>query len=189
MNKAHIRIILIYAVFLFTLSILQFSLPAYISILDVRPDLLFVFSVLVGYLYGTVDAVFIGLLAGFVRDSYSGRFLGLSMLICMFCGIIASLFLKKILNRNILLAMVQVVSASVLYTIYLTVVSVVFFAVPHPLVQYFTWLVQNQLIPSIIMNIIVSIILYFILKKFGPYNIKRISLISNDNKTGDSLWN
>lgn len=188
MNKTRIRIILIYSVFLFTLSILQFSLPSYISILGVRPDLLFVFSVLVGYLYGTVDAVVIGLLAGFVRDSYSGRFLGLSMLICMFCGIIASLFLKKILNRNIFLALVQVIFASLLYTFYLTVVSIVFFAVPHTLVKYFIWMLQNQLLPSIIMNIVVSVFLYFILKKFGPYRIKGFSLISNENRTGDSLW-
>jgi len=36
-----------------------------------------------------MDAVVIGLLAGFIRIAYSGRFLGLSMLICLFCGIIA----------------------------------------------------------------------------------------------------
>ena len=188
MNKARIRTISAYTIFLFVLSILQFSLPDYVSFLGIKPDLLFVFSVLVGYLYGTMDAVVIGLLAGFLRDAYCGRLLGLSMLICLFCGIIASLFLKKILARNILLAMAQVIFASIIYTVFLTTVSIVYFSVSRPLIQYGIWVAEHQLFPIVIVNTITAIALYFLLKLFGPYKIKGIPKISEETTAEDSPW-
>ncbi len=188
MNKTRIRIVSVYAIFLFILSVIQFSLPDYVSILGVKPDLLFVFTVLTGYLYGTMDAVVIGLLAGFLRDAYCGRFLGLSMLICLFCGIIASLFLKKILTRNILLALVQVIFASLVYTVFLTAISMVFFSVSQPLLQYSIWVAQHQFFPIVIMNTIVAVVLYFLLKLFGPYKTHGITKISDEKKTEDALW-
>lgn len=188
MNKARFHILFVYTIFIFVLSILQFALPDIVSVLGAKPDLLFVFPVLVGYLYGTMDAVVIGLLSGFIRDTYSGRFLGLSMLICMFCGIIASMFLKKILNRNILLALVQVGFASVIYSVFLTVMSLVFFNVSQPIIPYSLWVIQNQLFPNIIMNTLVAVVLYFFLKKIGPYKINGFSKTPAENLTGDSQW-
>jgi rod shape-determining protein MreD len=153
-----------------------------------KPDLLFVFSILVGYLYGTMDAVIIGLLAGFVRDAYVGRLLGLSMLICMICGIIASVFLKKILARNILLALVQVVFASIVYTVFLTIFSYVFFSVSLALPQYGLWVAKNQLLPFIVMNSATGAVLYFLLKLFGPYRIRKTNKITEETTPEEKIW-
>ena len=188
MNKARFHILFVYAVYIVVLSVLQFAMPDVVSISGAKPDLLFVFPVLAGYMYGTMDAVVIGLVAGFIRDSYSGRFLGLSMLICLFCGIIASVFLKKVLSRNILLALVQVGFATLLYTVFLTALSLVFFNVTQPIVPYIVWVIQNQFLPNLLMNTLVAMALYFSLKKLGPYRVNKFSKTPDENLIGDSQW-
>lgn len=188
MNKKRIHILAVYAIFLFLLTIIQYSIPDSLSIFGAKPDLLFVFPVLVGYLYGTMDAVAIGLLAGFIRDAYSGRLIGLGMLVCILCGVIASVFLKKILSRNILLALVQVVFASFFYSLFLTTVSFLFFGVSLPLTDYAVWMARHQLVPAIIMNTVVAVVLYLSLRLFGPYKTRGMQKLSEAGGPDSAQW-
>ena len=188
MNKERVRIFVIYALFIFIFSLVQFSTPDFVAFLDVKPDFLFVLTVLVGYLYGTNDAVVVGLISGFIKDAYAGRFLGLSMLIFLYCGIIASLFLKKLLSRNLFMALVQMTFATMIYHVSLTAISVMFFSVTQSLQQYINWVALNRMFPAIVMNTIVAAVMYFLIKQFGPYKNSSLDLNSKENSIGDSLW-
>jgi len=188
-SKYHLRIIIGYALFLIVLSMLQFSIPDTLSVMGVKPDLLFVFAILAGYLYGITDAIVIGLLTGFIRDAFAGRFLGLGMLLCLYCSIIAAIFLKKILSRNIFLAMIQVVFATVIYQTSLIFISVVFFAVSIPMFEYISWSFQNKILPSIILNLCVAVILYLLLNITGPYKKKSMVLDEDNRSHGEAYEN
>ncbi len=184
MNKATIRIIISYSLFLWLLTIVQFSLPEFVQILGIKPDLLFVFCILVGYLYGISDAIIIGLIAGFIRDSLAGRFLGIGMLIFLFCSVFASIFLKKFLSRNVLIALCQVLMATILYYISINAISLIFFQSSESFFQYSIWVIQNQMIPGIVTNIITAGILFYLLKKFGPYKKASLEVLDDSYSLG-----
>lgn len=187
MNKYRARLIIGYASFLIILTLLQFSIPDALSYRGVKPDLLFVFAVLAGYLYGMTDAIVIGLLAGFIRDAYSGRFLGLGMLLCLYCSILAVIFLKKILTRNIFLALLQVVFATIIYHLSLAAISIIFFGVSIPIFEYITWVTKNRIFSSILMNLAVAVILYFLLKMTGPYK-KKVELFDEEGGSSGEAY-
>lgn len=188
MSKYHIRIIIGYAAFILALSLMQFSIPDTLSVMGVKPDLLFVFAILAGYLYGMTDAIVIGLIAGFIRDAYAGRILGLGMLLCFYCSVLAVVFLKKLLNRNIFLAMLQVVFATIIYQVSMSVISIIYFDVSIPVLDYISWTFQSRIIPSIMLNLSVAVILYFLLKIVGPYK-KKSELFDDEGTIGEEYEN
>ncbi|MHB1484798.1 MAG: rod shape-determining protein MreD [Saccharofermentanales bacterium] len=189
MNKYRLRIIIGYATFLLVLLVIQFSIPDTLTFSGVKPDLLFVFAILAGYLYGITDAIVIGLITGFIRDAYAGRFIGLGMLLCLYCSIIAAIFLKRFLSRNIFLALLQVVFATFIYQFSLAIISAVFFAISIPLIDYIPWIMANRLLPSVIMNLAAAVIIYFLLKITGPYKKKSALFDEDEGTPGDAYEN
>lgn len=188
MSKRRIRAIIVYTVMITVLTLIQFSLPDSASFQGIKPDLLFVFTILTGYLYGTGDVVVIGLITGFLCDSFSGRFLGLGMLLFLYCGIISSVFLKRILSRNLLLAMVQVIFGTLIFYVSLTAISLLFFSVSQPVSEYLFFMMRYRLFPALPVNLAISVVLYLLLKKFSVYKSDSLSLEDESLSAGDSLW-
>jgi rod shape-determining protein MreD len=70
---------LIYALAILLGSSLQFN--SQLFSFDIRPDFLLVFPLLAGMRYGPRDGMIIGLICGFFRDYFAGRYFGLGLFV------------------------------------------------------------------------------------------------------------
>lgn len=169
MNKAFLRKIIVYSIFLILFTAVQFSYPESLSINGVKPEILVVFCVLTGYMYGVNDAIVISLAAGYIKDSFSGRLMGMGILLCLFCGIVASYILKKNIGKNILVATTQNVIATI---IYVSMVYISFFIAMNPAYsagEYILWVLGDRFFPLLLLNCIASVIIYLLMKYITPY--------------------
>ncbi len=113
--KKHGRQILVYSIYIISLTVFQFALSGWLVPISYMPDLVLIMVVVCGSFFGSDDGMIIGILAGFLRDMMVGRVLGLGMLLFMFAGLTASIFLKNSIRRNPLLTIIQVAAVSLIY--------------------------------------------------------------------------
>jgi rod shape-determining protein MreD len=188
MNKTILRTILIYFIYLTVITMLQFATPFQFSINGVRPDYLIVFSVLVSFLYGPADAIVVGIIAGLIMDSFSGRSFGTGVLVCLYCGLIATVFLKKHISKNIFMGLIQVVFATLTYTLVLSILS--FFLSPHSnnVFEYVFWIMKSRFPALLLLNVISSVILYYMFYFFSPYKKDKSSVPENEFAIGELIW-
>lgn len=115
MNKATLRLILVFSAYIIFTGMLQVTLPSSFAIWGAKPDLLLVLAVLSGYMFGQRDGIIVGLAAGFFRDIMAGRALGLGMLLLMYSALFASFAFRRFFRRNFLMGLAQVAMVTVLY--------------------------------------------------------------------------
>ena len=72
-KKPLIRKIIVYALYIVLLSSVQVSFSDKLSLMGQIADLMLVFVIISGYLFGARDALVVGLATGFIRDYFSGR--------------------------------------------------------------------------------------------------------------------
>ena len=173
-NKVYLRAIIVYAAYIVVLSQLQVTLPEWFNFSGSRPDLTLVLVILSGYLFGRMDGALVGLAAGFMRDMFAGRALGLGMLLLLYAGLLAALLLRQSFRRNILLSLFQVVWITVLYE--LVVTGVVFLVPMLPDVTYeashLYGLMLQRLPGQIGANLLAAVPLVLLLHFMGPYRQK-----------------
>jgi len=165
-----IRLLLVYAVLILFLSQLQVTLPDSMAIMGRRPDLTLVLVILAGYLWGRGDGLATGLAAGFLRDLFAGRALGVGMLLLMYIGLMASITFGRRLQRHLLFGLVQVVWLTVIYEVVITVVALLFPVVPEiPLsaARLFSEM-SDQLPGQLLANLAAALPLAFLLYYAGP---------------------
>lgn len=80
----------------------------------VKPDLLLIFTVSCGLLFGSDKAVGIGFFSGLLQDLASGNIFGTHVLAKMAIGYFAGLAEKKVFKEHIFLPMVAMLAASIL---------------------------------------------------------------------------
>lgn len=188
MNKTILRTILIYSIYLSLITMFQFTTPFQFSFNGVRPDYLIVFTVLVSFLYGPADAIVIGIISGFIIDSFSGRSFGSGVLVCLYCGLIATVFLKKHISKNIFMGLLQIVFATTTYTIVLSVLSYLLYPYSGNILEYVFWIMKSRFPALLLLNGISSIILYYLLFFFSPYKKERASIPENEYAIGELIW-
>jgi rod shape-determining protein MreD len=188
MNKTNLRTVIIYIIYLSVIAMFQFATPFQFSINGVRPDYLIVFSVLVSFLYGPADAIAIGIISGLIIDSFSGRSLGIGVLVCIYCGLIATVFLRKHISKNIFMGLIQVIVATLTYTVVLSVMSFLLYPNSGNVFEY-VFLIMKFRFPSLLLlNGISSIVIYYLLYFFSPYKKERASIPENDYALGELIW-
>lgn len=103
-----------FALLIFSLLLIQASImPIFLST-AVRPDLLLIFTVSCGLLFGREKAVGIGFFSGLLQDLASGNIFGIHILSKMAVGYLAGLAEKKVFKEHIILPMAAMLLASVL---------------------------------------------------------------------------
>lgn len=190
MSKSLIRKIIIYGLFVIITVVFQFGFHDLVLINGVRPDLFIVFCIITGYLYGTDDAIIIGIISGFLKDSFSGRFIGLGILTCLFCGLFAAVFLKKYMNKNIFIALIQIVTGTIIYSITIYSTFYLFTDIDYSIIVYFKWVLSNRVLPMLILNTTFSVLYYILLQVFSPYSKKRSiydEVIKSRNFSGEYI--
>ena len=190
MNKETSRKIIVYGIFIILTVFLQFGFHDLIILNGVNPDLFIVFCILTGYLYGTGDAIVIAIISGFLKDSFSGRFLGIGILTCLFCGLIAAMFLKKHMNKNIFISVFQVIAGTIIYSIIIYSSYYLFNDIDYTPVFYLKWIIGNKFLPMLFMNVSFSILYYVLFSIFPPYSKKKSifdEVIKKGNFSGEFI--
>lgn len=166
-----IRLAVVYAFYVIVLSQLQVTLPDEVRILGARPDLTLVLVILSGYLFGRMDGAVIGLFAGFMRDLFAGRALGLGMLLLMYAGLLAAYTFRETFRRNLALSLVQVLWLTALYQLVIT--GIVYLVpmlpdVPLPAGPLFQAMLRD-LPAQALANVVAALPIGLLLRYVGPY--------------------
>jgi len=173
MNKSLMRKVFIYFIFTVITVVLQFGFHDLIIINGVRPDLFIVFCIITGYLYGTGDAIVIGIISGFLKDSFSGRFIGLGILTCLFCGLFAAVFLKRYMTKNIFIALIQIFAGTIIYSLIIYSTFYLFTDMRYSIMEYIQWVLSKRFLPMLMLNLAFAVLYYILLQIFSPYSKKK----------------
>lgn len=200
-NKILIRKIIIYALYIIILSAIQVSFSDTLILFGQVADLMLVFVIVCGYLFGTKDAIFVGLITGFFRDYYSGPALGgspdqpsaifgIGMLLLLYAGVLSSVLFKRAFHRKLPLAFVQVM-----------IVTVAYKAIGHAIVlgvqilsgngsEYLSLIsiLIKSILPQLLINLIAVVPIIFMMKYFGPYKKGINPDLSDEKSDSEAIW-
>ena len=176
-----LRKILVYLIYILILPSLQVLLSGRISFFGHPADLMLVFVVLTGFLYGFYDGIAVGAIVGLARDVLSPVVIngseqevsvsfGIGILVMMLGGVFGSLFFEGRTNRNFPLALAAVVSYSALYKILGNAISILWqnlFVGGASNTDILSILLRSVL-PALFINAVAVIPLFLLLRFLGP---------------------
>lgn len=149
--------IFVYSVFLILLLLLQSTLLKYVSIYNIKPNLLVIFVVCVALLRGNVEGAAVGFFAGLLLDMTFGRFLGFYTLLGMYLGIAVGSVNRRLYRENYLVVIFFTFAATVLYEAAVYVLSTFMSGNMEFLLP-----LTIKILPEAIYNSAVSIVIYAI---------------------------
>lgn len=152
--------------FLLLFSVLQAAWISYAAVFGVKPNLLIIYVFVIAFFCGNkAESSAVGFAAGLLLDISIGRLFGANALCCMIFGFFVTYFCEKVIgNINVLIVFFSVLVLSFLYE---TVYYLFAFSVIGRL--DFGYAVKNVIWIESIYNGIISLPLYFILKKLTKY--------------------
>ena len=181
-KKERARQIILYAVYITSACCLQVTFPHVFRLFGRTSDLMLVFVVLSGYLFGTKDGIIVGLIVGMFRDYFSGpvisglngspvAILGIGLLAFFYIGLLSSVMFRKRFRRKYNLAVLQVILISLIYYSLGHIVSFVYLKVSNKIVAYHSlkYHVFSSVLPQILVNVIAAVPLLLLLRFIGPY--------------------
>lgn len=188
--KKHGRQILVYSIYIISLTVFQFALSGWLVPISYMPDLVLILVVVCGSFFGSDDGMIIGILAGFLRDMMVGRVLGLGMLLFMFAGLTASIFLKNSIRRNPLLTIIQVAAVSLIYEIVIVILTFLFPMLPDQVYSFDTLinLRYSDALRKILVNVVAAVPIMFLLHYAGPYRRGQQRTGMEDEGEGGHAW-
>ena len=181
-KKERARQIIVYAVYITSVCCLQVTFPHVFGLLGRTCDLMLVFVVLSGYLFGTVDGVVVGLLVGMLRDYFSGpvisgmnnapvAVLGIGLLAFLYVGILSSILFRTRFRRKYNLGLVQVAMVSAMYYTLGHILSWMYLRIGRNSSSYHSirYILLSSIFPQVLVNIIAAVPILFLLRFAGPY--------------------
>lgn len=196
-----IRKYIVYAVYLLLITTIQVTFRGWLNLYGIRPDMMFVFVVLTAYMFGFYDGIVVGALVGIIRDYFSAptvtgldgtvtNALGIGLFVMVAAAAYGSAFFTVRVERNFILAFLSVVTATLLYK---SAGHLLIFIWSHiaPGLSYNMELSQvllKSILPQILMNFIVAIPIYLLLRFAGPYMGGVNPVLVDEKRKGDQTW-
>ena len=196
-----IRKYIVFALYLLLITTVQVTFRGWLSLYGIRPDMMFVFVVLCAYMFGFYDGIIVGALVGIIRDYFSAptvtgldgtvtNALGIGLFVMVAAAAFGSAFFTVRVERNFILAFLSVITATMLYK-----------GIGHLLIFIWSNIVPGlsynmelsqvlirSVLPQILMNFIVAIPLYLILRFAGPYKGGINPALADEKGKGDQTW-
>lgn len=181
-KKERARQIILYAVYITSVCCLQVTFPHVFSLFGRTCDLMLVFVVLSGYLFGAKDGIIVGLTVGVFRDYFSGpvlsginsapvAVLGIGLLAFFYVGLLSSLMFRKRFRRKYYQAVLQVVIISAMYYSLGHILSMLYLKISRNIQAYHSikYILFSSILPQILVNAIAALPILLLLRFAGPY--------------------
>ena len=157
------------------------TLSPVLSLRGQPADIMLVFVVLTGFLYGFTDGVVVGLLMGFMRDLLAGTIIlgsggqvsisfGIGMLVLFLGGVFGAVFFEGRTNRNFLLGFFAVVSFTLLYKIFGIGIIYMWENLMTDVSQHMNIrnIIVDSILTTLLINAVCAIPVFFLLRYVGP---------------------
>lgn len=154
--------ILVYAIFLFLLLLLQSTLLGYVSIYNVKPNLLIVFVISVALLGGNTEGAIVGFFAGLLLDMTFGKLLGFYALLGLYLGLAVGTVNKRLYRENYLVVLFFTFISTVIYESIVYILNT-FMSGNIDIIWTFTM----KILPEALYNSLASIFIFAIVRKMN----------------------
>ena len=162
MKKTIINISLV--VIAYFLYFLQSNFFNWFTIAGVMPNLFVIFILFIGLFYGKTAGIVYGLIIGMVLDLVLGKQIGINMITLGIIGFLAALFDKNFSKDSRATIMFMVLGATIIFEVMVYVANVILYAINIELFNFI-----KILAIEVIYNLILTIIIYPLIQKFGYY--------------------
>lgn len=200
-KKDRARQIIVYTVYVTSVCCLQVTFPHVFRLLGRTCDLMLVFVVLSGYLFGTVDGIVVGLFVGMLRDYFSGpvitsmndapvAVLGIGLLAFLYVGILSSILFRTRFRRKYNLGLVQVAMVSAAYYSLGHILSWLYLKISRNITSYHSlrYILFSSIFPQILVNIVAAVPILLLLRFAGPYKKGIKSGLVDGYSVEDRRW-
>lgn len=154
--------VLFYAIFLFLLLLLQSTLLGYVSIYNVKPNLLIIFVISVALLRGDKEGAIVGFITGMFIDMASGKILGFYALLGLYLGLAVGTLNKRLYRDNFLVILFFTFVSTILYESTVHILST-FMTGNIDIVRT----LPTKILPEAIYNSMVSFFIFAIVKRMN----------------------
>ncbi len=151
--------------FLLLCSVLQATWLNYISVFDVKPNLFLVYVVVLSFFCNKTEGAVVGAVFGLVLDVIIGKIIGVNTVISLLVGFTVALFCERVIRKNSVL--VTALSIVVITIVYESLYYLFAFLFVEGM-GYWNALI-GVILPECIFNAIISIPLYYILRKLTQH--------------------
>ncbi len=172
MKRGLVTLALIFAFFL-----LQTTVFHHLQIASVKPNLLLILTVSLGFLQGRRTGLVVGFLSGLLIDLFYGSFFGFYALILMYIGYVSGRLCNIYFEDNIRVPLLLTMGGELFYGVAVYVVH--FFL--RGRVQFFRYL-GRVIFPELVYTALLAILVYRIL-----YRIDK-ALSTNERKGIKNAW-
>lgn len=200
-KKDRARQIILYVIYITSVCCIQVTFSSNFQLLGKGCDMMLVFVVLTGYLFGTKDGMVVGAVVGIFRDYFSGpvvtnldqepvALIGVGLLAFFYIGLFSSLLFRKRFRRKYTLGVVQVALVSVTYYSLCHLVSFIFLSVSGELTSFhsFRYIAFSSVCPQTLVNVIGAVPMLFLLRFVGPYRKGLRSSMVDGYSVEDRKW-
>ena len=185
LNSIPVRKLIVYVLCIFLLPSIQVTMSRYLSFWGNTADLMLVFAVLTGFLYGFYEGIIAGGIMGIARDvlaapiipgndnSFSVAF-GIGILVLFLAGAFGAVFFEGRTKRNLLLGVLAVLC----YTLIYKVVGHLTVALWENLMAGISYnmsigtIIKTSILPQLLMNGAASLLIFGVLKLARPIERK-----------------
>ena len=195
------RKIIFYIVFILLTASFQVTFPYVLSFGGQVADLMLVFTVLAGYLFGFKDGALVGIFMGVLRDFFASPSItaidgtpvvtcGLGLLVLFAGGVIGSSFFTLKMKRNTLFAF----AAVAFYTSVYKIAGHLIIFIWHKAILKTAYnltighILLGSLLPQIALNLLAAIPIILLFKFAGPYRKGVNPALIDEGKEDDRLW-
>lgn len=149
----------------FIIYFLQSNFFNWFTIAGIKPNIFVILSLFIGLFLGRKYGLCFGIIYGFFLDSLIGRNIGISSLMLGIIGLIGGYIDKNFSKDNRLMIMAMVAITTIIYEIGLYVIQSIVLSYQ---IEQISILIKTLAI-EVIYNIIITIIIYPLIKKSGYY--------------------
>lgn len=147
----------VYFLLILLIYIIQTTFLSSISIVGVKPNLMLITVVAIGFLKGEYDALFCGCAAGILCDSFSAAYIGGNLFLYGIIGFLVGVICKEYYKENVITPMIVTAVATLAFGFGNYVINVLLRGFTN--VGYYLFI---RIIPEIVYNSIFMIVVYII---------------------------
>ena len=175
------RKIIVYTIYILLIPSIQVTLSSRLTLWGQTADIMLVFAVLTGFIYGFREGLIVGILMGLMRDVLAAPVVagpggtlsvafGIGMLVLFLAGAFGAVFFEGRTNRNLLLGILAVVCYTVIYKVSGNVISSLWSSIISGTggARGILAIIRTSILPSVLMNAAASVVIFMLLNFLGP---------------------